>query len=177
MARRIVRRTEPVVIASLVALVLGGAACSSGAPIPTPSPSETTGPTATAADTAPPIETAQAPVATLAVEGGDPVVGQLGTFAFGGSGSESPWLRGAPIRVGQGERLAVSLEPAVSVAAWTSRYVPSSATGPDGAVGLGQGAGMPSFDPPPVGSWTVEVRVIFAAGQGDALYFWAVAVD
>jgi hypothetical protein len=118
-----------------------------------------------------------APVATLAVEGGDPVVGQLGTYAFGGTGSDSPWLRGAPIRVGRSERLAVSLEPAVSVAAWTARYVPSSATGPEGAVGLAQGAGLPAFDPPPDGSWTVEIRVTFAEGQGDALYFWALEVD
>lgn len=177
MAGRIVRPIEPVVIASLVALVLGGAACATRAPSPAPSPNGTTGPTATAAGSARPMETAKAPDATLAVEGGDPVVGQLGTFAFGGSGSESPWLRGAPIRAGRGERLAVSLEPAVAVEAWTSRYVPSSATGPDGAVGLAQGAGIPSFDPPPVGSWTVEVRVIFAPGLGDALYFWAVEVD
>lgn len=177
MARPIVRRSGPVVIAFLVVLALGGAACSPPAPTATPSPEGTTEPTTAAADSATPIETAKAPVATLAVEGGDPVVGQLGTFAFGGTGSESPWLRGAPIRVGLGERLLVSLEPAVRVAAWTARYVTSSATGPDGAVALGQGAGMPSFDPPPGGSWTVEVRVIFAAGQGDALYFWAIEVD
>ncbi|MGZ9160313.1 MAG: hypothetical protein ACXW4T_04020, partial [Candidatus Limnocylindrales bacterium] len=90
MARPIVRRSGPVVIAILVVLALGGAACSPPAPAPTSSPEGTTEPTTEAADSAPPIETAKAPVASLAVEGGDPVVGQLGTFAFGGTGSESP---------------------------------------------------------------------------------------
>ena len=43
---------------------------------------------------------ADPPVASIGVEGGDPVVGQLGTYAWAGGGSSSPWLPGAPIAVG-----------------------------------------------------------------------------
>ena len=39
---------------------------------------------------------AEPPAATLAVEGGDPVAGQLGSFTWNGGGSDSPWLPGAP---------------------------------------------------------------------------------
>ena len=62
-----------------------------------PSPSATASPSAT-----------EPPAATLAVEGGDPVTGQLGTFTWGDGGSDSPWLPGSPIAVGTGEHLTVS---------------------------------------------------------------------
>ena len=37
------------------------------------------------------------PEALLAAEGGDPVAGQLGTYVWFESGSDSPWLPGAPL--------------------------------------------------------------------------------
>ena len=53
------------------------------------------------------------PVAVAPVEGGDPVVGQLGTYSWAGGGSASPWLPGAPIAVGAEEPLIVTVAPAV----------------------------------------------------------------
>ena len=55
------------------------------------------------------LSAAEPPAAALAVEGGDPVTGQLGTFTWGDGGSDSPWLPGAPIAVGTGEQLTVSI--------------------------------------------------------------------
>src|SRR3954452_7640141 len=58
--------------------------------------------TATAVAAASPSAGRQAadtpPEATLAVEGGDPVAGKLGTYIWADGGSDSPWLPGAPIK-------------------------------------------------------------------------------
>jgi hypothetical protein len=116
------------------------------------------------------------PDARLAAEGGDSVVGQLGSYTWADGGSDSPWLPGAPITVGVGEPLTIGFEPPVGVDSWGARVVPSTADGPDGAAILDQGAGPPAFAIPAAGSWTVEVRVVFADGAGDASYFWKVEV-
>ena len=117
------------------------------------------------------------PDALLAAEGGDPVTGQLGTFIWLGSGSDAPWLPGAPIAVGTGEPLTVSLVPDGDIRAWSARYVPANATGPEGAAALGEGAGRPAFNAPGPGTWTVELYVEFAPAVGDARYFWRLEVE
>ena len=117
------------------------------------------------------------PDALLAAEGGDPVAGQLGTFVWFQTGSDSPWLPGAPLAVGAGEPLTVRLAPDDGIRAWTARFVPAAAGGPDGAVTLGEGPGIPRFDAPGPGEWTVEVFVEFAAGAGNARYFWRLKVE
>ena len=117
------------------------------------------------------------PDALLAAEGGDPVAGQLGTYAWLDTGSDAPWLPGAPVAVGAGEPLAVSLVPDGEVRAWAARYVPANAVGPDGATSLGEGAGDPAFAAPGPGSWTVEVFIEFAPSVGDARYFWRLEVE
>lgn len=117
------------------------------------------------------------PDALLAAEGGDPVVGQLGTYVWLETGSDSPWLPGAPLAVGIGEPLTVTLVPDGAIRAWAARYVPAAAGGPDGATTLGEGAGSPRFDAPGPGAWTVEVLVEFTPGVGDARYFWRLEVE
>lgn len=117
------------------------------------------------------------PDALLAAEGGDPVAGQLGTFVWLEAGSDSPWLPGAPITVGAGEPLTVSLVPDGDIRAWAARYGPANAVGPDGATSLGEGAGIPGFVAPGPGSWTVELSVEFAAAAGNAHYFWRLDVE
>ncbi len=117
------------------------------------------------------------PDALLTAEGGDPVAGQLGTYVWLESGSDSPWLPGAPLAVGVGEPLSVTLVPDGEIRAWTARYVPSAAGGPEDATSLGEGAGNPRFDAPEPGAWTVEVFVQFAPGVGDARYFWRLEVE
>ncbi len=117
------------------------------------------------------------PDALLAAEGGDPVAGQLGTYVWLMTGSDSPWLPGAPLAVGAGEPLTVTLVPDGAIRAWTARYVPAAAGGPEGATSLGGGAGTPQFEAPGPGAWTVEVFVQFAPGVGDARYFWRLEVE
>lgn len=117
------------------------------------------------------------PDALLAADGGDPVAGQLGTFVWLGTGSDSPWLPGAPLTVGAGEPLTVRLVPDGDIRAWAARYLPADAQGPDGATTLAEGTGSPAFDALGPGAWTVEVFVEFAAGAGDASYFWRLEVE
>jgi hypothetical protein len=173
-------------VVALVALVV--VACGSAAPLttttaaagspqgspprpPTTSPAATVGPSSTIAGRDAP------PDALLAAEGGDPVAGQLGSFVWLQSGSDSPWLPGAPIAVGSGEPLTVSLDPDGDIRAWAARFVPADAVGPEGATSLGEGSGPPRFEAPGPGAWTVEVVVEFAAGVGDASYFWRLEVE
>ena len=49
------------------------------------------------------------PAATLAADGGDPAVGQLGSYTWLDGGSDSPWLPGTPLTVGAGEPLTVTI--------------------------------------------------------------------
>lgn len=163
---------HPMIGAAILAgivLACGPAATPSGA---TPPASQRPGgPAATVAGRDAP------PDAFLAAEGGDPVAGQLGTYVWLKMGSDSPWLPGAPIGVGAGEPLRVSLVPDGDIRAWFARYVPASAVGPDGATSLGEGEGSPAFAAPGSGAWTLEVFVEFAAGAGDASYFWRLEVE
>lgn len=179
------RLTALVGVAVLLGVVLAckpavppvGGTAGSGAPgtstsaAPATSPATTDGPSPTVAGRDAP------PDALLAAEGGDPVAGQLGTFVWFETGSEAPWLPGAPIAVGAGEPLTVSLVPDGHIRAWSARYVPANAAGPDGATSLGEGAGDPAFAAPGPGSWTVEVFVEFAPAVGNAHYFWRLEVE
>lgn len=117
------------------------------------------------------------PAAIASVEGGEPVTAQLGTYTWAATGSDSPWLRGAPIRVGAGEVLSVVFDPPIEVESWAARYVPRDQDGPDGAIALGQGPPPSSFAVPPPGTWTVELAVVFTDGQGSVSYAWSVAVE
>lgn len=164
-----------------IACVLALAACSGsvGSATPaatTPPPDQASSPPAGTAAPTDSVPLDAPPAAAMFVEGGDPVAGQLGTYVWGDGGSDSPWLPGAPITVGVGERAAVTFTPGVSVASWRARFLPSTADGPDRAAALGAGAGEPTFGAPPVGSWTVVVDVVFAGGLGDAMYYWLVTV-
>jgi hypothetical protein len=162
--------TWATVILAAVAACVG-----SGTPSSTPTPAN---PTMSAPQTAPQAATTAPaigpPVGRLAAEGGDPVSGQLGTYVWRDAGSDSPWLPGAPVTVGAGEPLTVTFDPAIGIASWRARLVPADADGPDDATLLGQGVGDPAFQAPGPGSWTVEVHVVFEAG--DASYFWRLDV-
>jgi hypothetical protein len=156
---RVTRQAAAVVVLGLMLVACGGGSAT------------TTAPSSPAVSSAPSTRDGP-PEAALAAEGGDPVVGQLGSYTWGDGGSDSPWLGGSPVRVGAGESLTLTLDPAVGIASWRARYVPADATDPAGAISLGEGTGPPSFPAPAGGPWTVEVAVDFAEGQGTASYFW-----
>lgn len=136
-------------------------------PVPSPATSSTTEPAK-----------AEPPPASIAVEGGDPVVGQLGTFTWENGGSGAPWLDGSPIRAGSGERFAMSLADPLEIAEWSvNRVMPGNRDG-IGAMAMDDGFGWPLlFDAPPSGAWSVQVKIRFANDRGDALYYWMIDVD
>ena len=186
--RRSVRPVIPGLVAVAVVVIACGTVGGSTPPTtgPTVAQTGTTGPTpsgsapvtasASTGVTASVGPAAQPPGAALAVDGGDAVTGQLGSYTWNGAGSDSPWLPGAPITVGQGERLGVALDGGAVVAAWTARRVVAGATDGAGAVALGEGQGPVAFPAPPPGAWSVQVTVHFAGGLGSATYYWQVTV-
>ena len=102
--------------------------------------------------------------------------GQLGSYTWGGVGSDSPWLPGAPIAVGAREPLAVTFAGGPPVARWTARRARAGATSPVGAVPAGGGTGPIAVDAPASGSWTLAVTVEFAGGIGSATWYWRLDV-
>lgn len=156
-----------------VAMVVG--ACGPTTPS---GPAASAGPTPVALVTDPPVSPIPGPpAATLAAEGGDPVLGQVGTFIWRGGGSDAPWLPGSPIRAGAGEPLFVGLDPAVPIDDWNARFLPAGAPGPDGAIPIGEAGGVPGFAAPGPGRWTVQMSIEFGDDLGSASYFWQVQVE
>jgi hypothetical protein len=118
------------------------------------------------------------PAASIAVEGGDPVIGELGSFSWNNSGSSSPGLDGAPIHVGAGEPVTLTLAAPVGIAEWQVSRVRPGNDDWVGAVSMGSGSAMPVlFEAPPSGTWSVEVRVVFSGHLGSAAYYWRFQVD
>ena len=105
------------------------------------------------------------------------MAGELGSFAWMNSGSDAPWLPGAPIHIGHGERLTLKLTDPVRLANWTVARTPAATFG-SGVVGMGGGSGQTvSFGAPPRGSWSLNVSVWFADNLGSAAYYWLITVD
>jgi hypothetical protein len=179
---RSMRAVRRVIGPLLVIWIVAGCTTATASPDPSSTPAPT--PSATVATPSMPSPSSVAPDPTgdrppdarLAAEGGDPVAGQLGSYTWADGGSDSPWLAGAPVTVGAGEPLSITLIPPVGIASWRARSVPASADGPEGATLLGEGSGPPMFSLPAPGTWTVEVHIVFADGAGDASYFWSVEV-
>lgn len=135
-------------------------------------------PTATPEPPEPPAPSlGEPPTASLAAEGGDPVAGSLGSFTWGGGGSDSPWLPGAPIKAGVGERLTLTLAGDVPVTDWAAKRVAAGTADGVGAVAIGTGTTTPiSFPVPGPGRWSVQVVITFGDDLGSAAYYWEVSV-
>ena len=155
--------------ATTVSPVVTASAMATASPHVTQEPAMTPAPTIAGIDSP--------PEALLAVEGGDPVMGQLGTSTWKNGGSDAPWRRGAPITVGAGEPLTVTFLPGTDVANWRTRYVPAASDGQTGGASLGEGVGQPPFQAPAAGSWTVDVTVTFHVENGRADYYWRLDVQ
>ena len=163
----------------LAATAIGCLACGSAVPSG-PVPSATGSPIPTAASPAgsPPAtpRVGDPPTASLRVEGGDPVVGQLGTYSWAGGGSSSPWLPGAPIAVGAEEPLVVTMDQPFIVTAWTARLAPAADQDGTLATVIAEGAGQPVLSVPKRGSWALAVTVTFGE-RGSATYAWRLDVS
>lgn len=116
------------------------------------------------------------PDAELMVEGGDPVAGQLGTFVWGGGGSDSPWLPGTPVRAAAGEILSITLAPDVVLSGWSALLAPAANGGGEGAIKVGTGPAAMDVVAPEAGSWTLAVTIEFG-DLGGATYFWRLEVS
>jgi len=166
------RRWQLAAAAGVVLLSVGCAAAAgeSGAPIATV-PTGTPAPPASMATPRPD----RPPEATLAADGGDPVVGQLGSYTWDGAGSDSPWLPGTPISVGAMEPLTVRVGDDTPVGSWAARRTPGVSASDADAVPVAEGSGPITFPAPGPGDWTVRVEVRFAGG-GSAAYAWRLTV-
>jgi hypothetical protein len=167
---------------ALLAVTVGAMGCSgppaaaSGGPT---TAAATTAPTAGATTTGAPSPDVGSvpPVADLAVEGGDPVAGQLGSFVWGDGGSDSPWLPGAPLPAGAGEPLTVTVAGELGIGRWTARLVAAGVADGTGATALGSGTGGPvTFTAPGPGAWSVQVTIDYAGDVGSATYYWRLDV-
>jgi hypothetical protein len=156
-------RVEP----SATATGTPGPTTTSATPTPGPTPSPTAAPVEPAATP---------PAASLSAEGGDPVVGQLGSYTWAGGGSDSPWLPGAPVAAGAREPMRVTFADGQAVSGWTARRARASVASPVGTIPVGSGAGPIAFDAPASGSWTLAVSVTFADGLGSATWYWRLDV-
>lgn len=184
MDRHVARGAAALILASLLAAGCGGDPTGSAAdtaaasPVAAPSrpPAPASSPPAADPSAAGPSASAGGPPrAALAADGGDPVVGDLGTYLWGDTGSDAPWLPGEPITVGSAEPLLVALDPAVPVVAWAAKVAPAGAE-PGAATVLAEGRGTPSFTAPGPGAWTLALKVTFSGGLGEATYAWALTV-
>jgi hypothetical protein len=132
---------------------------------------------ATPSLTVPPVEPAATPpAASLSAEGGDAVVGQLGSFTWGDGGSDSPWLPGTPVTVGAREPLTVTFADDPPVSQWVARRTRAGAANPAGALPAGSGSGPIAIEAPGSGSWTLAVSIEFADGLGSATWYWRLDV-
>lgn len=135
-------------------------------------------PSATAAPaTAEPPLPAAPPVAVLTgLAAGAEAKGSLGTYTWGGGGSDAPWV--VAKRAGTasaGSKLEVvfgGLEPASWTSAW-ARVQGGTASSPAGGV---SGEGRPAVSAPAAGGdWSLRVTATFSPGS-NATYYWRLTV-
>lgn len=177
MTRSPARSLVVVLVVALVVVACGRGtppAAATAADSPASAPPVATS-TAVASAIRSPATSALPPEASLAAEGGDPVVGQLGSFTWGDGGSDSPWLPGAPIAVGAGEPLSVTLGDATPIGAWTAVRAPADSTTGAGAAEAGEGSGVIGFAIDQPGRWTIAVTIGFLQG-GSATWYWQLEV-
>ena len=132
------------------------------APTPTPRPTEIPGP----------------PAASLAGGPEGPVPGELGTFYWGGLGSDSPWIvPSSAVTAKPGAPLLVALSPALPPVRWTVAWSPIR-NGEAGRITDGaDGATYPIQFEAPVqgGPWGALVELHYPSGERAAFY-WRVDV-
>ena len=118
------------------------------------------------------------PVASLMGGGAGPVAGELGTFSWGGLGSDSPWVVPTmDLHVAVGVALAVTVDPGIAQERWTAAWAPvrDEAAGAVEAVAEGGRGPVELTSPGQPGAWGLLVELHFEGGQR-AAWYWSVDV-
>ena len=165
----------------LVAMWLGGCGGSPGSPSSTPA---TTAAPSAPAPTETPEPTAEPslepPPAAVLIVGERRLTGEVGSYAWPGGSESAPWLPATALErfeVPGGVRVRFEVPGGPGLASWTATSAAADDPAATTRVPIGEGLGPPSFETPPDGRWVVSVHVVFADGQGDANWFWSLAVD
>lgn len=165
-----------------VAVAAAAAACGPGPAAPATPAAATAGPSVAASDPAPstagesiPTDLPGPPLAALSA-GSVLVDGALGTFTWGGGGSDAPWIVPPAERaIADGGPFSVTFTPPIPVERWTMSWAPITAEGAGSPTGGLEGTGpLPAVGPVPgPGPWSLAVRAWFGAGR-EATWFWRV---
>lgn len=172
-------RITTAILGAVAALTL--ASCSPGGlPSPEPAgPAATTVPAQGTPEITPrPTEVPGPPVASLRGGATGPVAGELGTFFWGGLGSDSPWVVPTTgLRVGPGATLALTLDPRIPQERWTAAWAPvrGGSAGTVGPVAEGNRGPVEVIAPGQPGSWGLLVELHFPGAQR-AAWYWNVIV-
>ena len=186
------------VLASVAAACLVGAACGIGDP-PLSSPATATMSAVPAATSAPSGSPGRSPLASAAVQptpvptprtvnppaallhgeqlAGEPVVGALGTYTWGDQGTDAPWIvLSSGIEARAGTPLRVSLDPALAPLAWTARWAPVVGGAPGDVAASQEGSGAPALAAPDApGPWSLQLEARFGPGE-TATWYWRLDV-
>jgi hypothetical protein len=164
----------------LCLLVVAAAACGSPPSLPWATPPEPSGATASPGDPADPtvVPGSQPPEAVLTGFAGGPVPGDLGTSAWDGVASDSPWIVGrAAGSARAGAPLQVEFRPAIDSSEWqaTWAHVVGDQLGEIGGASVMVSGPVELRAPSAAGSWSLQVFARFGAGR-DAAWYWQVEV-
>jgi hypothetical protein len=118
------------------------------------------------------------PEAVLTGFAGGPVAGDLGTSAWDGFASDSPWILGNAVGSASiGVPLRVEFRPAMDPSEWQASWahVVGGRLGEiDGVSAMASGP-VELTAPPTGGSWSLQVFARFGTGR-DAAWYWQVEV-
>jgi hypothetical protein len=195
-----VKRHAPHYVAWLTVLVFVMAGCAGTTGTRPPArPSANSGPSATVAGsvTAAPVATASPAGEPTASRGGSgppdssepprailvggqegPEAGDLGTFAWDGLVSDSPWIvqrTGSPVT--PGTRLRVRFDPRLVIRTWVARWAPirRGETGTPRDAGSGDGGRVAVEAPMAAGPWSLQLDATFGDGRR-AVWYWRLGV-
>jgi hypothetical protein len=119
------------------------------------------------------------PVAVLTAQPptGAPNEGSLGTYTWGGDGSDAPWIvPPAAVEVDVGTRLDVSLDPSLTPVSWTARWAPVTGDTVGDVASSQEGSAAPSLRAPDaVGTWSLQLEARFGQGHS-AVWYWRIEV-
>ena len=109
---------------------------------------------------------------------GEPAVGDLGSWTWGETGSDAPWIvsgRGAVAR--PGTPVGVTFSPIVTPPSWVVRWAPITAGGAGDVASASEGTGEVEFAvPDAAGAWSLQLDARFGTGHS-ATWYWRVDVE